>query len=496
MMNPNGYGDAQGYKYADVKSTLMSKVDMSTVNKIVDTMMQKGFRKNADIIDYQKLYDKKRFGLHSMGSFMPNLSKETVNLAKTCRSIDVTNNNVDMSRRVDFEANGGFTVNNYNTIISQVITEVYDNAPETSLAQIFPFSQYPASNVVIDVFAAPGGLIAPYQYGTAVGEVPKIGNRTYEFSGIPYRGYINIDERDLTFWRDLGNPDISARGILQRLTMYSMQAKVITNNRINLIRSSIFNNGINYYNNSNPLSTVSYQIPTYNQVSSVTDPVNQWGTVNTTTNAYTVNPNANPIFDLYYYTKAYLPWITKFQQIRKCKMIMNPITEALIIQNPNVQKQIAILQTAPGTFNDARSHHNAEFVMKALIPGLECEVMVDGSSYLLQNSDVTWNPNGSGFTSTPVAQQYFIPSGSILFAIDVEDHGGRLGEFVFTTSIQNGGFIEAQAAPWYIIEDLTAPGTRGGPLNPSIQLDFGFAGGLQPYHPEGTLLGSFAVLTS
>lgn len=510
MLNPNNKGlfYTDGIKAADLgaDSKLRNSVNMQMVDDVVTLLMTPnpkigypGIRTNADVIDYETLYNLQ--ANNKATPFMPiALSKDHVkraNLAKTAGWDNyIQRGNVSLAKNINFEQNGGFTVNNFNTIISQVITEVYDNSAETALAAVFPFSQYPAENVVVEVFAAPGGAIAPYKYGEPAQEVAKIGNRTYQFQGIPYRNYISIGEHDLTFWRDLGNPDISARGILQRITMYSMQAKVITNNRINLLRSTIFANGIDYYGDGNALTTVSYQIPLYNQVSSITDPVNQWGTVHTQTNRITVNPLANPIIDLYFYLKAYLPWISKFQRLRRCKMIMSPITEQLIVQNPNVQQQIAIVQAGPGTFNDPRGYHEAEFAMKSLIPGIEIEVMVDGSAYLLQNSDVTWQPSGAGFTNTPVPQQFFIPPGAILFAVDVEDKGGRLGEFVFTTSVQNGGFIQATAAPWFIIEDLTAPGTRGGPLNPSIQLDFGFAGGLQPYHPEATLLGQFAVLSN
>jgi hypothetical protein len=480
-----------GISAAEAAFATHDQINLKAVDAIVETLMKTGFQKNADVIDYSHLYQMQATGRKAPFLLEP-LTQEVVNTANQVRSFNRTS--MTNRKQMNFEQQGGFVVDDFNTIISQVIMEVYDNSAETALAAIYPFSQYPAAKVVVEVFAAPGGLIAPYKYGEPVQEVPKIGNRTYEYSGIPYRNYITIDERELTFWRELGNPNISARGLLQRLTMYSMQAKVITNNRINSIRSTIFANGINYYNDSNALTTVSYQIPVYNQVTSITDPVNEWGTVYTQTNRIVPNPLANPIFDLYYYTKLYLAWISKFQRIRRCKLIMSPVTEALILQNPNVSSQIAIIQAQPGSAVDARGFRTAEFAIKTQIPGLEIEVLVDGSSYLLQNSDVTWQPSGAGFTTTPVAQQFFIPPGAIMFAIDVEDKGGRLGEFVFTTSVQNGGFIQANASPWFIIEDLTAPGTRGGPLNPSVQLDFGFAGGLQPYHPEATLLGNFAVL--
>ena len=500
ICNPNVSGFyTNGINASEAAYATRDHVNMKAVDAVVDTLMNMGLKKNADVLDYAKLYDRQAAGQAT--PFMPiRLSKETVRKAERVRTLsfesaaNALRQNFKMAKQINFEQNGGLLVNDFNTIISQVITEVYDNSAETALAQIFPFSQYPAENVVVEVFAAPGGLIAPYKYGEPVQEVTKIGNRMYKFQGIPYRNYISIDERELTFWRELGDPDISARGILQRITMYSMQAKVITNNRINALRSTIFANGVNYYNDNNDLTTVSYQIPLWNQVTSITDPVNLWGTVYTQTNQIVPNPLANPIFDLYYLTKMYVAWISKFQRIRKCKMIMSPVTEALILQNPNVSSQLAIIQAQPGSAVDARGFRTAEFAIKTQIPGLECEVLVDGSSYLLQNSDVTWKPDSSGFTDSYVQQAFFIPPGSIMFAIDVEDKGGRLGEFVFTTSIQNGGFIQATAAPWFIIEDLTAPSTRGGPLNPSIQLDFGFSGGLQPYHPEATLIGNFAIL--
>ncbi len=497
IANPNVSGfTPSGLTAKQANYATRGEVNQKDVDKIVDKIMADGVRTNADVIDYGRVYQMQRSGKMRSSEFQ-NVTADTVKTANLARRIKFENNfnmGGSNSKQVNFEQQGGFLVDNFNTMVTGVVSEAYDNSVTSSLAEYFPFAQYPASQIVLDVFAAPGGMVAPYKYGEPVAEVSKIGNRTYTFSGIPYRSFISIGERDIAFDRQLGDPNISARGILQRLTMYAMQAKVMVNNRINEMRSTIFANGINYYNDSNTLTNVSYQIPSYNQVVSMTDPINQWGTIYTQSNRTVPNPLSNPLYDMYFYLKQYLPWVTKFGMVKDCKIIWSPLTESLFLQNPNVRSQVAILQGQPGAAINPRGQNNAEFLLQSLIPGINISVHTDMSARLLENSDVTWAPDGSGFTSTPVAQTFNIPPGAVMFAINVERHGGQLGEFVFTTSIQNGGFVQATPAPWFIIEDLTAPGSRGGPLDPSLQLDYGFAGGVRVTHPEGVLIGSFAVL--
>lgn len=452
------------------------RVDEQKLNKIVDMVQTQlgGEVKNADLMNYD--FAKKHF---------PGLvSENEVKFAKSLRSVEFS------KQSVDFNEQGGILIDGYTTMIEKVIQEAYDSGTSSYLDNVLPDSNVPARRVVVEVFAAPGGVLDAYQYGQPVNEKNKVGNRSYEFEGAPYRNFLRMDEQDLTFLRALGNPDISARGVLQRLTMYSMQAKVLTANRKALLKNTIFANGTTING-----VAINYQIPSYNIVGSVTDPINQWGSYNSTTGAVTINVNSNPIQDLYYYFSAYAPWIARSRLLNKCKLVMNPITQQFIASNPNVRSQILAMQTPKGSAFDPREQYNADFLVKTLIPFFKGEVVVDESAYLLTNSDITWQPDGSGFTNTPVTQNYFVPTGKVLFYIDTAEWGSKLGEFIYTSAVQNGGFQNANPGPWFIIEDCTAPGTRGGPLNPFISLDFGFSGGVALSRPDSTFIGNFVNVT-
>lgn len=473
MSNSINVKPTREFKTADFSSIPVSQ---AKIDNIVDHMMMAGGVKTlADMINYEAAA---KAGL---------VSFEAAKKAKSIKNVNFG------SSTVDFNQNGGILIDGFNTTFYKVIRESYglDEGGKTYMDNVFPDSNIPSQKVVVEVYAAPGGTLDSYAYGQPAYEKTKIGNRSYEYEGAPYRNYLKMQENDLTFLRQLGEPDTSARGVMQRLTMYSLQAKILTSNRKALLKNTIFNNGVTINGQA-----INYQIPSYNIVGSVTAPSGQWGTYNTTTGAITINSNANPINDLYYYLQSYAPWLSRFEMLRRCKIVMSPITQQFITNNPNVRSQILAVQSAPGSQFNPRGQYNADFAVKTLIPFFEGTVEVDGSAYLLNNSDITWQPDGSGFTSTPVGQQYFIPPGAILFHIDTEEFGGPLGEFIYTSAVQNGGFVNANPGPWFIIEDCTAPGTRGGPLNPFINLDFGFAGGLAPYRPESTFIGQFVTITS
>jgi hypothetical protein len=461
----------------------LNQKELDLCEKIVDKCMEFGIKKNADLFNYD-FAAKHLSNLGVVNSYVMQRAKES----KT-RTFDFKEKGYDFTGNM----NGGILIDGFTTFISKVIQESYsvETGGATWLDNVFKDSMIPSQKVVVEVFAYPGGLLDAYNYGQPAFEKTKIGNRSYEYAGVPYRNYLQMTELDLTFLRDLGNPDVSARGVLQRLTMYSMQAKVLVNNRKAILKQSIFNNGLTVNG-----TTISYQIPSYNFVASVTDPVNNWGSYNTTTGAITVNANSNPIDDLYFYLQSYLPWIGRAEMLQTCTMVMNPITQTIMMTNPNVKQTVKAFLSGNRSAVDPRHQYSAEFIAQTFLPGFRGSVVVDGSNYLLNNSDVTWEPDGSGFTNTPVQQNYFMPVGAVLFAIDTERFGGPLGEFIYTSSVQNGGFTQANPGPFFIIEDCTAPGTRGGPLNPFINLDFGFAGGLAPYRPESTFIGQFVNLTS
>jgi hypothetical protein len=466
-------------------------VDKAKVDKVVDGLMASGFKTFADIINYD--FCKAR---NAVGQSVYDLAKQR---RSRNFSIDRDGNiSYDLSGESEVDYNltsgGGILIDNFTTLIAKVIQEAYgmDADGKTALDKYFPDANYLAEKVVVEVFAAPGGTLDQYAYGTQVMEKDKVGNRSYEYEGIPYRNYMEIDERDLTFMRQLGNPDTSARGLLQRLTIYTMQAKVLVNNRKALLKTTIFSNGATFQN-----TAISYQIPSYNQITSFTDPVGKWGTFNTTTyQPVSINGNANPLDDIYIALKTYGPWVARAGLLADCDIIMSPMTEYFFLNNPNVRARINALLGKSGSAIDGRQQYQVETILKYFIPAFNGRVVVDTSAYLLSNSDVTWKSDGTGFTDTPVPQQYFIPPGSVLFGINTERFGGPLGEFIYTAAIQNGGMNNPGAGPWYIIEDLTAPGTTGGPLQPKIRLDFGMAGGLAPEHPEATFIGNFLNLVS
>jgi hypothetical protein len=385
----------------------------------------------------------------------------------------------------------GFTKNNYDVVDAQFATGgaginvgdqtgMFDSmimqiastlTEEFSLSEYFPDEMLPAVDKIwVDVVDGIIGVAQDYTYGNEVNEVAKLGNQVYEFVAPAVRDKILFNETDILLRRELGNPNISSRGILQRVSLNSLNlyGRMLNKKKL-MISQMVFNGSITYTPTMGASITVNSGALA-NQTATPT--VAPWLTLNSTTQTYMMNTNANPIADILYWFSTYPQFIRLQPYIRK--MIMNPITANAFISNPNTQAYISRVVTNQAIF-DRNAKMDIGLAVKYFLPIFDIEVVVDSTSYMTAQ---VYN-NG--------VANYFIPTGSIFFGVDTTAYGAPLGDFAFIGAIQNGGINDPQPGMFIVMEDFTAPGTNGGMEQPYLKLVSGFNGGVRVRRPYDIL---------
>ena len=335
----------------------------------------------------------------------------------------------------------------HTRVLQEVIREIETDVNEYVGAKYLPAVEVPSSTVFVDVLEARGGLISEHVLGTDPLAAPRRKFHTQQYAPGAYKEFIRFNEGDILRLRELGLNDQSKRGIRQHLN----ENALVLNNRIEarmeLLRWQAIFNGTYVYGGK----TVSFGVPSANKVS----PVAPWGSNDGLGSFTTANPAANPVLDLRF-------WLMSYPQFRKykiTKIIMNPNTQRIVLDNPNVQSLIQNRFAA-----ETYKAHDINEVMGFLIPGMP-PIEIYKGWYQTETMDPV-----SGQISLGTAI-FFIPDGQIFFECKLPD-GNKVGDIVMTLNLSNGS-VDAPGAGKFILVDEHLEKVS----NPYIDVVGGFYGG-------------------
>jgi hypothetical protein len=333
--------------------------------------------------------------------------------------------------------------------LQEVIREIETDTTEYLGAKYMPAVDVPSATVFVDVLEARGGLIAERTLGTD----PKAGQRrqfrTQQYAPGAYAEFIRFNEAEILRLRELGLNDQSKRGIRMHLNENALVLNNKIEARMELLRWQAIFNGTYVYDNK----VVNFGKPSNHNVA----PTVPWGLNDGAGNFTVTNPAATPLQDLRYWLMGgYVP----FRKYKKTKLIMNPNTERVFLDNPNVQ---SLIQTRFGS--DLEKAHNINTVIQFLIPGAPPVEIYEGW-YQSETINAT---TGQITVSDAI---YFIPDGSIFFECKLPDNN-KIGDVVMTLSLANGS-VDAPAPGKFILVDEHIDDHK---MNPYIDVFGGFNGG-------------------
>ncbi len=178
------------------------------------------------------------------------------------------------------------------------------------------------------------------------------------------------------------------------------------------------------------------------------------------------NNSADPVKDLRYWlfggTAIYRKYVIS-------GIVSNPNTARWVLDNANVQALIKARFSAENFAN-----YDLNKSLQFLIPGLPPWTVYNGwyqDETLVGDKITVGNAN------------YFIPDGYLMFEVSNLPGGDVLGEMVQGVHLASGSIDSPGFGKYLLIEDNTAPGTKGGPQNPYISLVAGVRGGVKLDRP-------------
>lgn len=351
-------------------------------------------------------------------------------------------------------ANEFFTTE-YTAVLQKLVKEVV-NDPSTYLgSKYFPSVALPVAKIRTEVIEASGGLTEEHLPGTDPKYIQSFGTRVQEFSPPKYKEKVYYGEDKILYLRELGNNDPSKRGVRQYIDLDIDRLNRRLEARIEKLRwDAIFTGGFAWQG-----KTFSYGIPAANQ----TAPIGAvWST-----DGIGANNSADPIKDIRYWC---LGGLAKFRKYKIGKMVMNPNTARWILDNANVQSLIKQYFAS-----DVFGAYELNKTLKMLIPGCP-EVEVYDGWYQTESVDA----NGKISVSDAV---YFIPDGYIWFEVSNLPGGDKLGEFVQAAQLAEGTIEQPGFGKFLVVDENIAPGTKGGPSNPYIDVVAGVYGGVKLDRP-------------
>lgn len=341
-----------------------------------------------------------------------------------------------------------FFTTDYTSVLQKLVREVV-NDPTTYIgAKYLPSVARPESVVRIEIIEASGGLTNSHLPGTDPKYVQSFGSRVEEYQPPFYKEGILYDEPKILYLRRLGQNDPSQRGIRQYIDLDIDRLNRRLEARIEFERwQSIFQGGFTWMN-----KTISFGIPAANQAV----PVGAVWSVD----GINANNAANPLIDIRYWTSGGL---ASFRKYKIREMIMNPNTARWILDNSNTR---AYVQNAFA--NPAVNQYDLNNILGFFMPGAPKTVVYDG---WYQTESVV---NGKLTVSDAV---YFIPDGYIFFDVANLPGGDKIGEFMQGAHLAEGSIEAPGFGKFLVVEECIAPGTRGGPKNPFIDIFSGVYGG-------------------
>lgn len=335
----------------------------------------------------------------------------------------------------------------YTRALGEVIREIEPDPALYRGIQYMPAVERPTNNVYVDVWEATGGATLEHTLDTDPLNIQKKGFRTMQFSAGAYREGIRFGESDILRLRELGTSDLSKRGIQQHLEENARRLNIRIETRMELLRWQAIFNGSYVYDGR----TIDFGVPGANAVA----PTVNWAT--TPGGIPTVNNSANPINDLRYWI---MGGYAQYRKYKVKKLVMNPTTARMFIENTMVQSLIA-----PAVTGRYVQNYDINGILNYLIPGMPMVDIYEGT-YFSETIDPM-----SGKLSVSAAT-YFIPDGKIFFETQLPD-GNKVGEIQMTLNLSNGSF-EAPAAGKFVVTDQRG---LANVQNPYLALYSGFNGG-------------------
>jgi hypothetical protein len=334
----------------------------------------------------------------------------------------------------------------HTRVLQEVIREIEVDPTEFLGVKYLPTVEIPSTSVFVDVLEARGGMVQEHTLGADPKASSRRQFRTQQFSPGAYKEFIRFNEGDILRLRELGLNDLSKRGIRQHLNENALVLNNRIETRIEFLRwQAIFSGSYTYDG-----KVINFGVPGANQVS----PTVAWGQV--VSGAYVANPGSTPVQDLrYWILGGYAP----FRKYKITKIIMNPNTARVLLDNASVQSLIQYRFAA-----ESYKMHDVNAVLGFLVPGIP-QVEVYGGWYQTESVNAT---NGLIGVSDAV---YHIPDGKIFFECKLPDNN-KIGDMVMTLSLANGS-VDNPAPGKFVLVDEHIEDRKG---NPYIDLIGGFYG--------------------
>ena len=342
-----------------------------------------------------------------------------------------------------------FLTNEYTEVIQKVIREVVNDPSTYKGSKYLPSVALPVNKVRTEVIEASGGVTSEHRPGTQPKYIQSFGTRVQEYQPPFYKEAIHYDEEKILFLRELGQQGRNVRGVQKYIDIDIDRLNRRVEARIELQRwNTILNGGFSWMG-----KTISFGIPSANRLLPTGAAWASGGVANN---------SANPIVDLRYWMMGGSSAVRKYNFT---KMVMNPNTARFILDNTNTRAYL----TSYGA-NPKLDSYDLSKVLNFLIPGLP-EVEVYNGWYQTESVD------GSGKIVVSDAV-YFIPDGYIFFENSLPG-GDSIGEFMQTLQLATGTMQDPGFGKFLVVEDCTAPGTKGGPTNPFVDIVGGVYGGVK-----------------
>lgn len=334
----------------------------------------------------------------------------------------------------------------HTRMLNEVIREIEVDPTEFLGVKYLPTTEMAVTSIFVDVLEARGGLVQEHTLGADPKAAQRRQFRTQQFAPGAYKEFIRFGEDDILRLRELGKNDQSQRGIRMHLNENALVMNNKIEARIEYLRwQAIFNGSYTYDGR-----VINFGVPSQNQVS----PTNSWGQV--VSGAYVSNPAATPIQDLRYWI---LGGYSPFRKYKITKIIMNPNTARVVLDNVNVQSLIQYRFAS-----ESYKMHDINNVLSFLIPGMP-QVEVYGGWY--QNESV--NATTGQITVTDAV--FFIPDGKIFFECKLPDNN-KIGDFCSTLSLANGSIDNPAPGKFVLVDEHI----EDHPGNPYIDLIGGIYG--------------------
>jgi hypothetical protein len=352
-----------------------------------------------------------------------------------------------------------FVTDQHTSLLQKLIQEVVNDPTTYRGAQYIPSIAMPTRKIRTEVIEATGGLTNEHLVGTDPQYIQSFGSRVQEFTPPAFKEAIHYDEEKILYLRELGQNDPSKRGIRQYIDKDVDRLNRRLEARIEKLRwDAIFNGGFSFMG-----TTLSYGIPAGNRATPLG--------ANWSLDGVNANNAANPLLDIRYWVTGGL---SAFRKYKIQKIILNGNTARWILENTNTKSYV---QNAIA--NPSLANYDINQLLNFFIPGCPPVEVYNG---WYQTETVV---DGKIVVSDAV---YFIPDGKIFFECSLPG-GDMIGEFVQGIHLATGTIDSPGFGKFLVIEDHTAPGTKGGPSNPFFDIVSGVYGGVKLDRPFDVLTG-------